>query len=66
MSRRQDSDPDAGREPLERDVEEAYEESGHSPERASRRAEDAADNADRSGQLDEADEEGEKGAGLLE
>ncbi|MBC8645707.1 MAG: hypothetical protein H7X85_00980 [Thermoanaerobaculia bacterium] len=65
MSRRQDSGSDAGREPLARDVEEAYEESGYSPERASRRAEDAADNADRSGQLDEADEDGEKGTGLL-
>lgn len=66
MSRRQDSDSDAEREPLARDVEEAYEESGYSPERASRRAEDAADNADRTGQLDEADEDGEKGTGLLE
>jgi hypothetical protein len=66
MSRPPGSDPDAGREPIARDVEEAYEESGHPPGRASRRAEDAAENADRSGQLDESDEEGEKGTGLLE
>ncbi len=56
-------DPD---EPLARDVEEAYEQSGHPPGRAQRRADEAAEHAERSGQLDETPREDEKGTGLLE